>query len=566
MDKYQEQGQLIEPYLESIVSPLMDIVRSRTMELGATSDEILEVIKPISIIIYSLVTVCGYKSVIKFFPHQVSDLELAVSLLEKCHNTKAATSLRQESTGEMETKCIILLWLSILVLIPFDISSVDTSIANSNYAGRDEPPPLVVRILEFCKDYLSNAGPMRTISGLLLSRLLTRPDMSKAFTSFIDWTHKILSSAEDNIIDHFRLLGAVEALAAIFKSGSTSVLLNVVPVLWNDASVLMKSRTAARSSLLRKYLVKLTQRIALTCLPHRSATWRYMALHYDIRRGPHSVGSHVRDAAAYVCWAFGRAYYYGDMKNVLEQMAPHLLTVACYDRENAAVEALRHYVPAYLLSTENKGATDIVSRYLEQLTDPNVAARRGSALALGVLPFEFLAKEWKSLLIKLCSSCEIEVQTPVFCAGVLDSLSIELRGTKDFSKLYCGIAILGYIASLSDPVNQRAFSHVLTFLGHRYPKIRKSAAEQMYLVLLENGDLIDEDKLNEATEIITETCWEADIEEAKKRRLQLCEMANLGTAQISKATEKESKKVVEKRLESADENASYSSLVGSAGF
>lgn len=35
--------------------------------------------------------------------------------------------------------------------------------------------------------------------------------------SFIDWAHKILSSAEDNVIDHFRLLGAVEALAAIFK-------------------------------------------------------------------------------------------------------------------------------------------------------------------------------------------------------------------------------------------------------------------------------------------------------------------------------------------------------------
>lgn len=57
------------------------------------------------------------------------------------------------------------------------------------------------------------------------------------------------------------------------------------------------------------------------------------ALHYDIRRGPHSVGSHVRDAAAYVCWAFGRAYYHRDMEGVLKQLAPHLLTVACYDRE-----------------------------------------------------------------------------------------------------------------------------------------------------------------------------------------------------------------------------------------
>ncbi|KAH9316183.1 hypothetical protein KI387_024810, partial [Taxus chinensis] len=57
------------------------------------------------------------------------------------------------------------------------------------------------------------------------------------------------------------------------------------------------------------------------------------ALHYDVRRGPHSVGSHVRDAAAYVCWAFGRAYSHSVMKGILEDFTPHLLTIACYDRE-----------------------------------------------------------------------------------------------------------------------------------------------------------------------------------------------------------------------------------------
>lgn len=184
VDKYQEQGQLLEPYLESIVSPLMLIVRSRTIELGTDSNEVIEVIKPICIIIYSLVTVCGYKAVTKFFPHQVSDFELAVALLEKCHVANSVTSLRQESTGEMEAKCVMLLWLSILVLIPFDISSVDSSIVYANNIEADEPPPLVLRILEFSKDYLSNAGPMRTMAGLLLSRLLTRPDMLKAFIRF----------------------------------------------------------------------------------------------------------------------------------------------------------------------------------------------------------------------------------------------------------------------------------------------------------------------------------------------------------------------------------------------
>lgn len=182
MDKYQEQGQLLEPYLETIISPLMLIVRSKTLEQGVKSNELLEVIKPLCIIIYSLVTVCGYKAVIRFFPHQVSDLEPAVSLLEKCHGTTTGTTLRQESTGEMETKCVILLWLSILVLVPFDISSVDTSIANTHSVDANEPPPLVSRILEISKEYLSNAGPMQTIAGLLLSKLLTRPDMLPAYT------------------------------------------------------------------------------------------------------------------------------------------------------------------------------------------------------------------------------------------------------------------------------------------------------------------------------------------------------------------------------------------------
>ncbi|RVX01063.1 Tubulin-folding cofactor D [Vitis vinifera] len=1134
MDKYQEQGQLLEPYLESIVSPLMFIIRSKTKELGVSSDEILEVIKPVCIIIYSLVTVCG--------------------------DITSARKYRRDGGEMCDT-----LWLSILILVPFDISSVDTSIANSKTLDELEPAPLVLRILAFSKDYLSNAGPMRTMAGLLLSRLLTRPDMPKAFTSFVEWTHEVLSSNTDDVMDLFRLLGVVEALAAIFKllnegncsflrrnlkivglakhvaprAGSRKVLHDVIPIVWNDISILMKSSTAARSPLLRKYLVKLTQRIGLTCLPYRSPSWRYVgktsslgenisvnasgkcnhgadmdspsqgenssflqdeedmdvpdiveeiiemlltglkdtdtvvrwsaakgigritsrltsalsdevlssvlelfspgegdgswhggclalaelarrglllpisfpkvvpvvALHYDIRRGPHSVGSHVRDAAAYVCWAFGRAYYHTDMKEILGQLAPHLLTVACYDREksscsclprecwktrnyphgidivnaadyfslssrvksylhvavgiaqyegylypfveellynkichwdkglrelaaealsalvkydpeyfanfvveklipctlssdlcmrhgatlaagelvlalhqcgfalstdkqkrfvgivtaiekarlyrgkggeimraavsrfiecislaclfvpektkrtlldtlnenlrhpnsqiqNAAVQALKYFVPAYLVKGDNENLNNMTSKYLEQLTDPNAAARRGSALAIGVLPYEFLAKRWRVILLKLCNSCAIEDKpedrdaearvnavkglisvcetltqvrehpdihsgeddlslflliknevmmslfkalddysvdnrgdvgswvreaamdglekctyilfggivkqavekmdklreaaakvlqrilhnkmffipfipyrekleeivpnevdlkwgvptfsypqfiqllqfscysryvlsglvisigglqdslrkasitalleylqspetehtegssreyklctdilwvlqqykrcdrvivptlkghTPIFCAGVLDSLAVELKATKDFSKLYAGIAILGYIASVPESVNTRAFSHLLTFLGHRYPRyvIRKASAEQVYLVLLQNGELVTEDKMEKALEIISETCWEGDIEEAKQRRLELHDMAGLETGLLPKIGNGASNRDGEKRPTASDENASYSSLVGSTGF
>jgi hypothetical protein len=34
------------------------------------------------------------------------------------------------------------------------------------------------------------------------------------------------------------------------------------------------------------------------------------SLLYEVSKGSHSVGNHVRDAACYVCWAFARAYRY----------------------------------------------------------------------------------------------------------------------------------------------------------------------------------------------------------------------------------------------------------------
>nr|XP_009782677.1 PREDICTED: tubulin-folding cofactor D isoform X2 [Nicotiana sylvestris] len=1140
MDKYQEQGQLLEPYLESMVSPLMSIVRSKAVKLGAASEEILEVIKPICIIIYSLVTVCGYKAVVKFFPHQVSDLELAVSLLEKCHNTQAVTSLRQESTGEMEAKCVMLLWLYILVLIPFDISSVDTSVADNNYTGSDEPPPLVLRILEFSKDFLSSAGPMRTIAGLLLSRLLTRPDMTKAFTSFVDWTHEVMTCLSNEVVNHFQLLGAVEALSAIFKGRTSTLGGNItangikkdqfndarnndpsyfyqdpncqeedidVPDIIEEIIELLLSGLRDTDTVVRwsaaKGIGRVTSRLTYLlsdevlssvlelfspsegdgswhggCLAmaelarrglllpvsfHKVVPVVIKALHYDIRRGPHSIGSHVRDAAAYVCWAFGRAYYHADMKSVLEQLAPHLLTVACYDREvncrraaaaafqenvgrqgnfpygidivnaadffalssrinsylhvavyiaqydgylypfvdellnskichwdkslrelaanalsslakydpghfastvvgkllpctlssdlcmrhgatlaigevilalhecdyvlspdlqnqvagvvpgiekarlyrgkggeimrsavsrfiecislalvqltdkikrslldtlhenlrhpnsqiqGAAVAALKRFFPAYLVASESKGINTITSGYLEQLTDPNVAARRGSSLALGVLPYKFLAKGWKDILRKLCAACEIEAkpedrdaearvnsvkalvsvceilteseeyshlfsaeecrslyvfiknevmqtlfkalddysvdnrgdigswvreaaidglerctyilckrelkgfssksekmelgsvsqfdekdsanqmklifdenvatclvggivkqavekmdklrelaakalrrilhnksifvpfipyrerleqivpddadlkwgvptysfprflqllgiscyskyvisglvisigglqdsltkasvsalleflqstdenvngsreynlsndilwvlqtykncdrviaptlktieilfskkvflnieaQTVVFCAGVLEALSIELKGSKDFYKLYAGIEILGYISSVSEPINIQAFCHLLPFLTYRFPKIRRASADQVYFALQQNGALVPEDKLEKALEIISETCWDGDFAEAKQKRLEFCTTCNLDIGTFMETNVGTAHKVVEQGRIS-DENASYSSLVGSAGF
>ena len=57
------------------------------------------------------------------------------------------------------------------------------------------------------------------------------------------------------------------------------------------------------------------------------------ALLFDQRRGAHSVGAHVRDAACYVCWAFARAYSPEVMTPYVVQLAQTLIVISVYDRE-----------------------------------------------------------------------------------------------------------------------------------------------------------------------------------------------------------------------------------------
>lgn len=63
------------------------------------------------------------------------------------------------------------------------------------------------------------------------------------------------------------------------------------------------------------------------------------ALQFEQRRGAFSVGAHVRDAAAYVCWAFARAYRPEAVLKSFQHLAPALLCTACYDREVACRRA-----------------------------------------------------------------------------------------------------------------------------------------------------------------------------------------------------------------------------------
>lgn len=61
--------------------------------------------------------------------------------------------------------------------------------------------------------------------------------------------------------------------------------------------------------------------------------WIIRGLKFDLKRGSHSIGAHVRDACCYVCWAFARAYAPEILERSVNEIAQNLVIVSVFDRE-----------------------------------------------------------------------------------------------------------------------------------------------------------------------------------------------------------------------------------------
>lgn len=88
-------------------------------------------------------------------------------------------------------------------------------------------------------------------------------------------------------------------------------------------------------------------------------------------------------------------------------------------------------------------------------------------------------------------------------------------------------------------------------------------------MLLQNEKLVSENNTERVLEIISDTCWEGDIEVVKKQKVLLYQTAGLESWLPLNAMDgvlSSSGDGGKNKPTAVDENASYSSLVGSSGF
>ncbi|XP_078461342.1 tubulin-specific chaperone D isoform X1 [Lampetra fluviatilis] len=255
MNKYQEQPHLLDPHLEWILDLMLPMVRSED------SPDLMHITCKF---LYIISKVRTYKPFIRLFPHEVADFEPVLALLE------AQDPMDQKT---WQTRYILLLWLSMLSLIPFDLTRFDGALPGG--VSGSERKPVMERVLDVAKTYLVVTDSPRNAAATLVAKFVTRPDVKqKHLPHFMDWSLSALSSIEmETLQQEARADGMLRSLAQMFKHGKRDDFLPHASVVLR--CVVKCGLLEASNTHLRKLSIKLVQRIGLTFLKPKLAAWRY---------------------------------------------------------------------------------------------------------------------------------------------------------------------------------------------------------------------------------------------------------------------------------------------------
>ncbi|KAI8838863.1 tubulin folding cofactor D C terminal-domain-containing protein [Chytriomyces cf. hyalinus JEL632] len=259
LERYQEQPVLLDPHLEGMVSQLVEPIRRVIHSPSGTVPGACKALHPLYSVLYVLCKIRGAKTIVKFLTHEVADLEPTLAHLNATPSDLAL----------WESRYVLLLWLSLILMIPFDLKTIDSG---------DTSHSLVDSIVIQGKLFLGYAGKEYEGSAILLTRLLTRRDTVEThLTPFLEWCTSQALEIQSNITSNsvHLLRGILYVLCTIYKLGLRASLQSTLPQLVPLCMTLTEGPACNSNSLIKKLVVKLTQRVGLCFLKPKLAVWRY---------------------------------------------------------------------------------------------------------------------------------------------------------------------------------------------------------------------------------------------------------------------------------------------------
>ncbi|EXJ65930.1 uncharacterized protein A1O5_10906 [Cladophialophora psammophila CBS 110553] len=248
LDRFQEWPQLLDPSLSTLIQHLTDAfvgyLAESSDQYGPTERHGTAGVSPlpraICKILYSFCKVRGYKVIIRLLNNEPKYLAPMLSTF-RAWNTS--------STGmTWEERYIMLLWLSHLILAPFELATMSVSNTVMVLPGDlGNLPGIAGDVTSLAFEQLESSSKEREAASVLLVRLTLRRDMLayKLPVKLVNYaTEKLLYDTDLVSLSPYKALGFLSLLYGVTNSGSDN---EVAPYVENLLNSVLKIATAESS-------------------------------------------------------------------------------------------------------------------------------------------------------------------------------------------------------------------------------------------------------------------------------------------------------------------------------
>ncbi|KAK3491844.1 tubulin folding cofactor D C terminal-domain-containing protein [Neurospora crassa] len=295
LDPFQELPQLLDPWLPKWLPILAENFleyqqsRYRNKLLSTRSDLLTPLPRAICKILYTFCKIRGEKVIVRFLNNETKYLELVLSALEESERHQDAqpssTDVSTAAAGSgpqwtWEERYIVLLWLSHLMLAPFDLATISsTDIEQDDLVpipGFQWPrglPGITTRILPLAIKYLASPGKERDAAKALLVRVSMRRDMQQlgVMDALVAWALSALRPQEGLERTPYHYIGVLSFLSGVLISSiDTSDMDKYLLTLFQEVHGAATDQNAAgsvmSSALARKTMIKVIRSLAVSIL------------------------------------------------------------------------------------------------------------------------------------------------------------------------------------------------------------------------------------------------------------------------------------------------------------
>jgi hypothetical protein len=247
---------IVEAYIESLLKPANPGVATH-----------IDIQTALASILYTLCKVRGAKVIVGFLNNEPRYLDTILTKLEDLTFDKSTED------PSWKVPYVLLLWLSHLLLTPFDLASISVrpvrdGSQTARMALHTELPTVAQRVIQVGAIHLSASTKAQDAAAAMLVRLATRPDMQRfrVADALVEDAIASLAPSAESPSTIYQQLGPLRFLAGIATSADVS---HVLPSIYRSCEKLSADGAVSpvtENAVGKKLIVKIFRNIAILTL------------------------------------------------------------------------------------------------------------------------------------------------------------------------------------------------------------------------------------------------------------------------------------------------------------